>query len=333
MPHSTLPIINISLSKGDQDAQKKKIASDIDNAACQYGFFYLTGYQIPEQLIADCFKAAEAFFDLPTTEKNKITIEKSPCHRGWYALGGEVLDPVHQREGDIKEGLKIGNDLPLNHPLVTNGIPLHGPNQWPQINFETMPTMDSVLWQKTMLTTYEYFCQTGLEVMQYFAMALNLKTDYFDYWLTRPQSEPMATLSPIRYPALDQAETALSAGSHTDFGCLTLLAQDDNEGLEIAMPDGTWLSVPPIENTLIVNIGDMLAFWSGGKYRSTLHKVSNRSGRTRHSLAFFYDPAYNTPLVNLRNDLAEQNEKGGVVQTALDHLLEKIGDSFSYQQK
>jgi isopenicillin N synthase-like dioxygenase len=99
------------------------------------------------------------------------------------------------------------------------------------------------------------------------------------------------------------------------------------------MPDGTWLSVPPIENTLIVNIGDMLAFWSGGKYRSTLHKVSNRSGRTRHSLAFFYDPAYNTPLVNLRNDLAEQNEKGGVVQTALDHLLEKIGDSFSYQQK
>jgi isopenicillin N synthase-like dioxygenase len=61
--------------------------------------------------------------------------------------------------------------------------------------------------------------------------------------------------------------------------------------------------------------------------------VSNRSGRTRNSLAFFYDPAYNTPLVNLRNDLAEQNEKGGVVQTALDHLLEKIGDSFSYQQK
>lgn len=81
MPHSTLPIINISLSKGDQDAQKKKIASDIDNAACQYGFFYLTGYQIPEQLIADCFKAAEAFFDLPTTEKNQIAIEKSPCHQ------------------------------------------------------------------------------------------------------------------------------------------------------------------------------------------------------------------------------------------------------------
>ena len=333
MPNSTLPIIDISLSTGDYDAKKKKIASDIDNAACQYGFFYLTGYQIPEQLIADCFKAAEAFFDLTTAEKDKIAIENSPCHRGWYALGGEVLDPIHQQEGDIKEGLKIGNDLPLTHPLVTKGIPLHGPNQWPETDFKTLPAMDSYLWKKTMLTTYKHFCETGLEVMQYFAMALNLKTDYFDYWLTRPQSETMSTLSPIRYPPLDQAETVLSAGAHTDFGCLTLLAQDDNEGLEIAMPDGTWLSVPPIENTLIVNIGDMLAFWSGGKYRSTLHKVSNRSGRTRHSLAFFYDPAYNTPLTNLTNSLTEQNETGSEVKTALDHLLQKIGDSFSYQQK
>ena len=332
MPNSSLPIIDISLSEVSQDAQKKKIAADIDNAARQYGFFYLTGYQIPEHLIAECFQAATKFFDLPTDEKNKIAIENSQCHRGWYAIGCEVLDPVHQQEGDIKEGLKIGNDLPLTHPLVTNGTPLHGPNQWPEISSETMPAMDSTLWKKTMLTTYDYFCETGLEVMRYFAIALNLETDYFDHWLTRPDSEPMATLSPIRYPALNHAENALSAGAHTDFGCLTLLAQDNNEGLEIAMPDGAWLSVPPIENTLIINIGDMLAFWSGGKYRSTLHKVNNRSGQTRHSLAFFYDPAYNTPLINLTDSLSNSSETTNETKTALDHLLQKIGDSFSYQK-
>ena len=332
MPITHLPIIDISPSTDADTTHKQKIAAEIHSAAHEYGFFYLTGYQIPEQLIKDCFEAARVFFDLSPSVKSQIAIEKSPCHRGWYALGGEILDPVHQQEGDIKEGLKIGNDLPLTHPLVTKNIPLHGPNLWPQ----TDQDINAAEWKNTMQTTYEHFCATGLELMQYFAMALNLKADYFDCWLTPPQAEPMATLSPIRYPPLEPDDKKLSAGAHTDFGCLTLLAQDDNEGLEIAMPDGTWLSVPPIEKTLVVNIGDMLAFWSGGKYRSTLHRVQNRSGRPRQSLAFFYDPAYNTPLSNLTNNpnmnSAATSEADNEVKTALDHLLQKIGDSFSYQQ-
>ena len=81
MPNLSLPIIDISLSAVSQDTQKKKIAADIDNAARRYGFFYLTGYQIPEHLIAECFQAATKFFDLPTDEKNKIAIENSQYHR------------------------------------------------------------------------------------------------------------------------------------------------------------------------------------------------------------------------------------------------------------
>lgn len=318
-----LPIIDISGCLADPGRDRREIAAEMDAAAREFGFFHLSGHAVSEQCLRDCFGAASAFFDLPERDKSLIAIENSPCHRGWYAIGGEVLDPVGQKEGDVKEGLKIGNDLPAAHPLVQAGIPLHGPNQWP----EGLPD-----WKDVMQAGYEAFCLTGLELMRCFAVALELDARYFDRWLVRPESEPMATLSPIRYPPLPPGEERLSAAAHTDFGCLTLLAQDGREGLEIRLPDGGWLPVPPLRNTLVVNIGDMLALWSGGRYRSTRHRVRNRTGEIRQSLAFFYDPAYNAPIGSLTGRPAGNPETGPQARTALDHLLEKIGESFDYHK-
>ena len=104
---------------------------------------------------------------------------------------------------------------------------------------------------------------------------------------------PMATLSPIRYPPVQRAhekKLPLGAGAHTDFGCLTLLPQRDEAGLEIELPDGEWLSVPCAPDHVTVNIGDMMARWTNNLYASTRHRVINKGDGLRHSMAFFFDP-------------------------------------------
>ena len=114
------------------DARRSTIAAQIGAACRDNGFFTLTGHGIDEALIGDAFAMAQNFFDLPEDKKQDIAIERSPCHRGWFAQGGEALDKASQPQGDLKEGLKIGRHLGPDHRRVKAALPLHGANQYPQ---------------------------------------------------------------------------------------------------------------------------------------------------------------------------------------------------------
>ncbi len=316
---SALPIIDFSPFHNGNRAARQKVADQI-STACRYdGFFYLTGHRLEADTIAQAFVAAARFFDLPIAEKESIGVGNSPCHRGWYGMGEEVLDGQNQPQGDFKEGLKIGRDLPLDHPLVQAATPLHGPNQWP----------DLPGWRDTMQACYAACEGLSRQLICAFALSLDLREDYFDRWL----SAPMATLSPLRYPpATDPDQTALGASAHTDFGCLTLLVQQDVAGLEILDKSGLWQSVPLRENALVVNIGDMLARWTNNLYASTRHRVVNRSGRIRHSMAFFFDPDAAADLSPLPGCLMAGATPHYENATCMSHLLQKIDESFAYRK-
>lgn len=79
-------------------------------------------------------------------------------------------------------------------------------------------------------------------------------------------------------------------GMHTDMSCLTIVYQDDIGGLQVRSKDGNWLDINPGEETLVVNIGDLLHAWSNGKLRSSEHRVILKEckNRNRFSLAFFW---------------------------------------------
>jgi isopenicillin N synthase-like dioxygenase len=112
---------------------------------------------------------------------------------------------------------------------------------------------------------------------------------------------PTTWLRLLHYPPQPPTSPDDLYGSapHTDFGCITLLAQDDAGGLQVMTPAGEWVDAPPLPGSLVMNVGDMLHRWSNGRLRSTPHRVINRSGRERHSCPFFYDPSLRTEIAPL----------------------------------
>jgi len=322
IPVETIPVITFGdFLHGDATA-RKQVALTIGRACRDVGFFYVRDHGIPQQLVDNAFAEARRFFAQPEDRKRRIDIERSSCHRGYFALGGENLDPEKQREaGDFKEGLKIGRDLSPTHPLVRAGIPLHGPNQWP----DNLPG-----WREVMERYYEACKDLGFQLMHAFALALELPEDYFDRWL----DGPMATLGPLHYPPQTGpiSEARIGAGAHTDFGCLTILAQDANGGLQVQNVAGQWIDAPPLPGTFVVNIGDMLARWTNDIFASTPHRVINRSGQDRYSLPFFYDPAFHAEVACLPTCVGPDRPARYPPTTGGQHLLDMINASFAYHR-
>ncbi|MGF1609988.1 MAG: isopenicillin N synthase family dioxygenase, partial [Kiloniellales bacterium] len=254
--------------------------------------------------------------------KAEIAIEKSPCHRGWFALGGENLDPAKQTEaGDFKEGIKIGRHLEPDHPLVKAGIPLHGPNLWPS----GLPG-----WREAMQAYFDTLCGLGHDIMRGFAQALELEEGFFDEKLDLP----MATVGPLHYPPQRGAitEARLGAGAHTDFGCLTILAQDPVGGLQVRNSAGKWIDAPYVPGSFVVNIGDMMARWTNDLFASTRHRVVNVSNRDRYSIPFFYDPDHDAEVACLATCQGPDNPPRYPPTTGLQHLLDMINATFDYHR-
>lgn len=127
-------------------------------------------------------------------------------------------------------------------------------------------------------------------------------------------------------------------GEHTDYGLLTILKQDDSGGLQVKSKSG-WVDAPPIPDSFVCNIGDMLDCLTGGRYRSTPHRVRNLQQRDRLSFPFFFDPNFNAQVrpielnwanvidddKNQRWDRASVHEFRG---TYGDYLLSKVSKVF-----
>ena len=103
---------------------------------------------------------------------------------------------------------------------------------------------------------------------------------------------PTIWLRLLHYPPISKNSPSDLYGSapHTDFGCLTILAQDEIGGLQVQTREGEWIDVPKLEGSFVVNVGDMLSRYTNGLLRSTPHRVINKSGRERFSCPFFFDP-------------------------------------------
>ena len=172
------------------------------------------------------------------------------------------------------------------------------------------------------------------------AVSLGLDPEYFAAGYTR---NPTVLFRIFHYPPTppDAGADDWGVGEHTDYGLLTLLAQDDNGGLAVRTSRG-WIEAPQLPGTFVCNIGDMLDRLTGGYYRSTPHRVRNVSGNERLSYPFFFDPDFDAEVPPLP-EVARRAGSGGPPRwdgqdlraftgTYGDYLVSKVAKVFPQLQ-
>jgi isopenicillin N synthase-like dioxygenase len=313
-----IPVIDIAGLQSDRSADWMPVARAIRDAATRIGFFYVTNHGVAQHLIDRAAAMGSRFFAAAHEMKNRVAVNVR--HRGYVPVGGANV--AKSATFDLKETFSWGLELPADDPDVLAGNALLGPNNWPDFLPELRPAL------------YEYFEASfacGERLLKAVAVSLGIAPSFFAERYRKPFARGQVVHYPPQPPNLGAAQFGI--GEHTDFGCITLLWQDHNGGLQVLNRDGEWVSARPIENTLVINIGDLLERWSNDRFKSTLHRVVNTSGRDRISLTVFYDPDYPT-LVDPRDMGLAPGEvpRYGPVGAG-DHIRARFDKTFAYRHQ
>lgn len=273
-----LPVVSLANTSGQG---KEAAAEQVREAATTIGFFYISDHGVPQDVIDAAFAANRAFHALP--EERKLEVRLTRFHRGYQPFASSTLRASARFEPaqhpNQLESFFMRHELTPDDPDLLAGLPLQGPNLWPS----GMPEF------REAVTAYNSAVSAlGHRLVELVALAIGERATFLDRYFTRPAT----SLRLIHYPPQPAApEGVFGAAPHTDYGCLTILAQDDIGGLEVARRDGAWIAATPLPGTFVINIGDILARWTNDVFTSTPHRVINRSPDCdRYSIPFFFDP-------------------------------------------
>jgi isopenicillin N synthase-like dioxygenase len=269
---NAIPIIDVGALRGDA-ADTERVAREILAATADVGFFYVRNHGIDDGLIRRAVKASAEFFDFPLAVKQQAAVNQ--LNRGFMGVGECNLDGASHhclKEVFFWGPQAVQTSTALDRPLV-------GANVWPQC----LPSLQTEIWPY-----YEAVMNCGHRLLSAIAVAMGLRPDFFKSRYRHSLGRGQLLHYP-QHPA-EAFTDQFGAAPHTDFGCITLLWQDSSGGLEVRAPSGEWLAAKPIDDTLVVNIGDLLSRWSNNRLRSTLHRVRNLASHRRFSMAVFFDP-------------------------------------------
>ncbi|MEM7301432.1 MAG: 2-oxoglutarate and iron-dependent oxygenase domain-containing protein [Pseudomonadota bacterium] len=310
---ATIPVVDVAPLRDGSDPMS--VAKALHEANIDLGFIYIKGHGIPDELIDTAREAALAFFRADNEQKGKVRITGN--HRGWISVGGAKMDD--DAKPDLKESFVWGYQskdgrYPQDHEL-------RGANKWPQ----DMPQIE-----KLCLEYFGKVHEVAEHLMRGFALGLGLDEQFF----LRSNDKPMSRNSFVYYPPqpADAAADQFGVGAHTDFGMLTVLCQDSVGGLEVQTVSGDWISAPPIDGTLIVNVGDLLARWTDDTYNSTPHRVKNTSGQERLSIVCAYDPNPET-AIDAREIFGADYQPKDPAITCGDYLTWRFAKAFAHKAK
>ncbi len=307
-----IPVIDIS-HYGSSPSQSKTIAKALHAASQSLGFIYIKGHGIDRDIIEKARASAFEFFRQTNDAKSAQII--SSRHRGWLSQGEAKMQD--NAKADLKESFIWGfqdsaGNTPQDHPL-------RGSNQWPS----HLPGFEA--------NAMQYFSaahNVAETLMKGFALGLGLSEHFF----LSTTDKPLSRASYVYYPPQDAALGAdqFGVGPHTDFGMLTVLCQDNVGGLQVQDTNGTWIKAPPIDDTLIVNVADLLSRWTAGAYKSTPHRVVNSSGKERMSLVLAYDPNPETLIDATQIDSIDSSACEDAI-TCGDYLIWRFQKAFAYR--
>jgi len=298
-----LPLIDISLLNSDYLEDRMQVVQALDRACKEVGFLYIQGEQFQPELFDKLKEIAESYFAQDENQKMQNYIGLSKNHSGYVPIGEE------QFKANVYD-LKEAYDINYDYQEIENRRPLLGPTQWP----------NDPQFKEQVLAYYQHIKAIGHQLFKAFALALELEEDYFDAHLKHAPSQ----LRLIHYPFNPNAEDQFGIGAHTDYEYFTLLFPTA-EGLQVLDKQGEWIDIPLIENTMVMNIGDMMEILSNGRYLATKHRVK-RVKQERYSFPLFFSCDYDyiiQPII--KNEVPHYPPmKGG------EHLFNQTAQTFRY---
>lgn len=276
-----LPIIDLEAFSSGDSKRRRAVAERIGTACESIGFMYVTNHGVAETTIDTAMDAAREFFARPLEQKNLLR-RRPGTYRGYIPTIPFSEDLVSGRSF-LYEAFIVGEELDAQASNDATGETMRWPNVWPSGDREF----------RAAITAY-YSALTALseELLRAFALTLGHKENALLACFRRP----MTNISLLHYPARQQSAAGSpdNARPHHDTNALTILLPGAAGGLEVEHRELGWTEVPPRPGCFVVNIGNMMETWSGGRFRSTMHRVHPPLGRDRYSIAYFASPDYET---------------------------------------
>lgn len=280
MSLQNVPVID--LSRWLDSSDRSGVAASVDEALSSVGFFLVTGHGIDPELIAETRQLFRAFFALPTATKESVRMPQLGM-AGWAPMGMEAngYSFGHETPPDMKESYRLGAHM------LPGRVALRGANVWPA---EPAGFRDTV---------QRYVAEVDrlhMELLRVCAAAVGL-ADVESF--ARHAATNDNTLNVNHYPPLaivgEPHPNQYRIGPHTDFGTLTVLHREPgSSALEVQLPSGEWVHAPEAGEAFTINCGDMLAHWSGGRWRSAIHRmlppVGAAAAESLLSVVYFCEP-------------------------------------------
>ncbi|GAB7342596.1 hypothetical protein MBLNU457_g0769t1 [Dothideomycetes sp. NU457] len=300
-----IPIIDISPSFSSSLADRKAVAAKIHAACTSSGFFHITGHGVPETSRNGILTQAAHFFnDLSPAQKEALHVKHSRYMFGWEPSTYSYVNPADWETGaqpETKEGFNWGYEASLD-PTGGDGQyrNLDGSddaaNNWPSAT-------DLPNFFPAVQDYYGHVLRLARHLFRLFALSLDLEESYFDAMTTHPGGiARILYYAPAKNPKPfdpDQTDEEVGLGAHTDYECFTLLLSSATPGLEILSPEGVWTPSPAVEGSFIVNVADFMMRWTNDRYKSTVHRVVNRTSEPRYSVPFFFSINYDEVVETL----------------------------------
>ena len=316
---TSIPVIDVAgLAEGRSAEARAASVAALGATLERSGFAYIAGHGVPQPLIDRLFELTRAFHAQPLETKARIAINAD--NRGYLKMAASTIitsTVARNTRPNQSESLIFMHE---HIPARLAGTPLQGPNQWPA----ELPGFREVVPDYMARMT-----DLGRRLAGAVADYLGLARDFFAPHL----AEPTQGLRLLHYPPQPDEPDLHGAAPHTDYGFITMLAQDSVGGLEVKSGSGAWVPAPPIPGTFIMNVGDVLTRWSNGRLPSVPHRARNIGDRDRYSMPFFFDAAMDT-MIACPPALVAQGQAAAFAPFCYgDYLLERLNKNYDYRKK
>lgn len=314
-PYSEIPILDLGPYLDGAPGALETLGAQVRHIQETIGFWAVINHGVSWDKLEVVYEELKKFFALPQDEKmryrvNELSIGYVPPKSTKYVTS--IINENTKK--DLNETLITALERPADHPLIKAKTRFVGPNQWP----EGMEGLRAAI-----IAYQQDILALGRKILPIYAVALDLKPDYFDRFF----DDPVMWSRNAHYPAIEPEENQYGIAPHSDHSFLTILPTTAVPGLQVLTQNKNWVDAKYIDKGILINTGEFLNRWTNGRFIPTPHRVIPPE-TDRYSIATFFNPSPDTMAVPLESCVSEDNPAQYEPMTLIDYLAWYIDTNY-----